>query len=250
MPDSAATWTEIPVAGRTCWCCEPPEPSPHGYVAIYLHSSRGERLSERPAVLAALAKRGLRVICPMTGPSWWVDRGGSDDADGPTAERLVIDNVTRLASERWGAEPPQLALVGVGMGGQGALRIAYKRPRMFPVVAAVAPTLDFHHRMADGDPVLRSLYRDVEQARQDTAILHVHPLNWVRHQWFCADSADYESWNAADRLRMKLASMGIPFECDLETTTAEDGGSYVDQMAEPAVDFLARALERERLRVV
>ena len=62
------------------------------------------------------------------------------------------------------------------------------------------------------------MYRDAEQARQDTATLHIHPLNWPRHQWFCCDPADYRWHDSADRLRMKLYSLGVPYECDLETT--------------------------------
>ena len=78
--------------------------------------------------------------------------------------------------------------------------------------------------MEAGDPTLAQLYRDSEQARQDTATLHIHPLNWPRHQWFVSDPADYLRHDGADRLRMKLYSLGVPYEADLETT---GGGRFV-----------------------
>ena len=61
------------------------------------------------------------------------------------------------------------------------------------------------------------MYRDAEDARQDSALLHIHPLNWPRNQFFCCDPTDYRWHDSADRLRMKLWSLGVPFECDLDT---------------------------------
>jgi hypothetical protein len=48
---------------------------------------------------------------------------------------------------------------------------------------------------------------------------------------------------------MKLSSLGVPFEADLETTAGGHGFGYYNQMAEKAVSFLVRGLEKERLRV-
>jgi hypothetical protein len=49
---------------------------------------------------------------------------------------------------------------------------------------------------------------------------------------------------------MKLWSLGVPFECDLETTGGGHSFQYASLMAERAVGFLADRLERERLRIV
>ena len=47
----------------------------------------------------------------------------------------------------------KLALLGVSMGGQGALRMAYKYPNIFPTVAAISPAIDFQKRIDEGvDP--------------------------------------------------------------------------------------------------
>jgi S-formylglutathione hydrolase FrmB len=135
------------------------------------------------------------------------------------------------------------------MGGQGALRFAYKYPNVFPVVAAIAPAIDYQTRMEEGDETLPLMYRDAEQARQDTALLHIHPLNWPRRQWFCCSPEDYRWHNSADRLRMKLASLGIPYECDLDSDGSH-GWTYYEQMAPAAMQFLFEGLESERKRIV
>jgi hypothetical protein len=49
---------------------------------------------------------------------------------------------------------------------------------------------------------------------------------------------------------MKLAALGIPFECDLETSAGGNGPAYDRQQAPKAVDFLVDRLEAESRRVV
>ena len=136
------------------------------------------------------------------------------------------------------------------MGGQGALRLAYKYPHLFPVVAALSPAIDYQMRFADGDEVLRQMYPSEEAVRQDTATLHVHPLNWPRHQFFCCDPADVGWFDSAERLQMKLASLGIPFERDLESSNGGHGFEYYNFMAERAIKFIVDSLERERMRIL
>jgi S-formylglutathione hydrolase FrmB len=105
-------------------------------------------------------------------------------------------------------------------------------------------------RYDEGDETIRQMYRDKEDARQDTALLHIHPLNWPRHQFFCCDPADYRWHQSADRLRMKLWSLGVPHEHDLTTTGGGHSFAYYSKMAPRAIGFLVERLERERLRVV
>lgn len=249
MPPSGR-WSTADVAGHPCHVYEPPVPSPHGYAVVYLHGVHLGQLSDHHRFGELFDGHGLRVICPVTARSWWTDRICEEFDRETTAERYLLDRVLPYVTERWGSRPPQLALLGTSMGGQGALRIAYTHPDTFPVVAALAPAIDFHLRLEEGiDETLPLMYADPEEARQDTALLHVHPLNWPRHQFFCCDPADDRWWESADRLRMKLASLGIPFDCDLETTVGGHGFAYYNHMAERAVEFIAERLEKERLRV-
>ena len=134
-------------------------------------------------------------------------------------------------------------------GRAGALRLAYKYPNTFPITAAFFPSIDYQIRIEEGDQLLSQMYRDAEDARQDTATLHIHPLNWPRHQFFCCDPIDYRWHDSADRLRMKLYSLGVPHECDLETSAGGHTWEYVEHMSKRAVEFVVERLEQERRRV-
>ena len=250
MSQTAAGWTEIVHGGHPCYIFEPDHPSDHGFVVIYLHGVQQDRLSDEPAFAQAFQRHGLRVVCPVTQRSWWSDRICPEFDANLSAEQFVCKHVIELIRQRWRSQPPRIALLGTSMGGQGALRLAYKYPDIFPTVAAISPAVDFQRCLVAGDPMLRQMYRDEEAARQDTATLHIHPLNWPRNQWFCCDPTDDDWFESSDRLRMKLFSLGVPHACDLETMGGGHGFTYYARMADAAVDFLAESLEKERLRVV
>jgi S-formylglutathione hydrolase FrmB len=185
----------------------------------------------------------------MTGRSWWSDRICLDFDPDITVEQYLLREIVPWLESEWQCTTPRIALMGASMGGQGALRLAYKHPNTFPIVAAFFPAIDYQIRLEEGDKILSQMYRDAEDARQDTATLHIHPLNWPRHQWFCCDPVDYRWHESAERLRSKLYSLGVPHTCDLQTTGGGHGWEYYERMAPAALRFIADALERERLRV-
>jgi len=242
-------WSEVHLAGHACDVYQPAVPNEHGYALVYLHGVHGARLIDHPSFTRQFDRHGLRVVCPRTGRSWWSDKICEEFDPRITAERYVLDVIVPYLAERFGASPPRVGLLGTSMGGQGALRLSFKHPRVFPVVAAISPAIDYQLRFHEGDETLPLMYRDAEAARQDTATLHVHPLNWPRHIWFCCDPTDMRWHESADKLRMKLGALGIPYQCDLETTGGGHGFEYYGRMVSTAVDFLVARLESERLRV-
>jgi pimeloyl-ACP methyl ester carboxylesterase len=243
-------WSEVTIAGHICHTYVPAAPSPHGFTVMYLHGLRLAQLADHPVFEQLFDQHGLRCIAPVTQRSWWTDRICLEFDPHISAERHVLDRVLPWLAENWNVRPPQIALLGTSMGGQGALRFAYKHPNVFPIVAAISPAVDYQWKMEqEGDATLAQMYDDPEQARQDTATLHIHPLNWPRHQWFACDPADYRWHESADKLRMKLYSLGVPYEADLETTGGGHSWEYYEHMADPAIRFIADRLERERLRV-
>lgn len=238
------------MAGHACRVYEPPVPNEHGYVVLYLHGVHLGNLRDHPPFVEQFDRHGLRVIGPVTQRSWWTDKICSEFDAEITAERFVLERVVPEIAARWRARPPQMALLGTSMGGQGALRFALKYPDTFPTVAAISPAIDYQLRWDEGDETLPQMYPDPEAARQDTATLHVHPLNWPRNIWFCCDPIDARWHASADRLHMKLSALGIPHEYELEVEAGGHGFVYYNHMAERAIDFLVERLERERLRVV
>lgn len=251
MERIAGIWSKIEVAGHPCDVFEPSTPNPHGFVVIYLHGVHLGRLDRNEAYSLEFARHGLPVICPITQRSWWTDRICREFDPSLTAKRHVLDNVLPYLAARWNSTPPKIALLGTSMGGQGALRFAFENPSLFPICAAVSPAIDFYKRYYDEDEeTIPEMYASPEAARQDTATLRVHPLNWSRNVWFCSDPTDERWHESAQKLHMKLYSLGILHECDLATSGGGHSWTYYDRMAPKAVGFLAESLERERLRIV
>lgn len=251
MTANLGNWFVEQVAGHRCDVFEPRRRNPHGYVVIYLHGVHLGKLNDKAEFVEQFEQRGLPVISPLTGRSWWTDRICPEFDAHLSAEEYVLTHILAYIQARWASAPPRIALLGTSMGGQGALRFSYKFPDLFPVVAAISPAVDYQVRLEDPeeDEPLGDMYDDPEEARQDTALLHIHPLNWPRHQFFCCDPHDTRWYDSADRLRMKLASLGVPFEADLDTSGGGHGFAYYGRMAEKAVTFLAKALEQERMRI-
>jgi len=244
-------WSRAQVAGHVVELYEPSTPSEHGYVLLYLHGVHLQSLSANAVYTGEFARLGLRVIAPQTGRSWWADRICPDFDPAITAERYVLDAVLPFVHERWGTTPPRVALLGTSMGGQGALRFSFKYPARFPIVAALAPAIDYQVRYYEEEEgTLAQMYDSPEAIRQETATLHVHPLNWPRNIWFCCDPADRRWHESTERLRSKLAAIGIPHDYDLETQAGGHSWTYYDHMAAKALGYIAERLERERLRVV
>ena len=256
-------WSTIMLAGHACEVYEPAQPAA-GRAVIYLHGVDERTLVDSPGLRDAIEAAGLPTLAPRTGRSWWLDRimPGFDRAVTP--ERFVVEQVRAEIEARFGVKPPGIALLGTGMGGQGALRIAYRHPTVFPVSAAIAPSIDFHCAMrecddrADGDyyDTLWETYGDVERARQDTAILHVHPLNWPRHHWFASDPSDFHWHDGAARLQSKLRALGIPHTAVLDSrgpvtghTRGDEHHEYENRVASDAIRFLVDALDQESRRL-
>ena len=247
---ASGTWTEELVGGHPCDVFIPAQRHKHGYVALYLHGVHLNRLNDKRPFVEQFERHGLVVVSPHTKRSWWTDRICTEFDCNISAQRHVLENVLPFIQQRFEVAPPRIGLFGTSMGGQGALRLAYKFPDQFPVVVAIAPAIDFHKRYIEGDETIPQMYPDPEAARQDTAILHVHPLNWPRHQFFCCDPIDERWWDSSDRLHMKLWSLGVPHEYDLETSAGGHGFDYYNHMAPKAIEFLVNRLEQERLRIV
>lgn len=249
-------WSVIDVAGHACEVFAPPDPTP-GKAVIYLHGVRERWLRESTGLRDAIEAASLPVIAPRTGRSWWLDRPMPGFDSGVTPEQYVVAAVRDEVHRRFGVASPGIALIGTSMGGQGALRIAYRHPAIFPIAAAIAPAIDFHLAMReagdrdDGElyDTLWQTYGDVERARQDTTILHVHPLNWPRHQCFASDPSDIHWRDGAERLHSKLVALGIPHTALLDPRGGGHSAVFYDAVAPEIVQFVLTALDAESRHV-
>jgi S-formylglutathione hydrolase FrmB len=151
------------------------------------------------------------------------------------------ESIIPFIESHWKISTPQIALLGVSMGGQGVLQLAYRYAREFPVVAAISPAVDFHQLYGHGLP-LDSMYASAEDARQETVVLNLHPLAWPRRQFFCCDPQDADWFQGCTRLAMKLSSSGIMYERDFETSAGGHSWDYFNHMAPAAIDHIAKGL--------
>lgn len=240
-------WREVMIGGRTADVLVPDGP-PAG-VAIFLHGYSGDRLSGSEAYVEALLRQSLLVVCPRGGRSWWLDRETPEFA-GTTPMAHVVNEVLPWVEAEAGVARPAVGLFGIGMGGQGALNTAYRHGRDFAVVAAVSPAIDFQLIHGRGT-ILDELFESPEAARQETAILHLHPLNWPEHQLILCDPRDPQWHVGAERLCSKLSSSGIPFRADLTTQAGATGWGwdYFDAQAQAVAEFLAASGRDVRARL-
>lgn len=240
-------WTTVTLAGRTADWFAPSQPRGRS-TAVFLHGYDGVTLRDNPAYTCELERRGLRVLCPQGPRCWWSDAvyPPFDPAVSPVA--FLIREIPAFLTEIDAGEPPNaLGVFGVEMGGQGALQLAYRRARLFPVVAAISPKVDFEEWHGHGTS-LDVIFPDRESARQATAILHIHPLDWPRHQLLLCDPADEYCRDGVLTLASKLSSSGIPFESDFHSTHGGYGWDYANAVAPKVVDFLAEHLQHSSPR--
>jgi len=240
-------WQSIEVCGKQCDVFEPMQASP--FVVLHLHGVGMETLAGNETWTELLESRGLRAMCPHGKRSWWTNRICTEFDEKLTAERHLLQNVLPFIAQRWGVEPPRIALTGISMGGQGALRLAMKNAAKFPVVAAVSAAIDFQNLYGQGTTI-DAMYVDKEAARQDTAPLYVHPLNWPRRMLFVIDPTDRQWMDGNQRLHEKLRALGIVYDHDFTTSAGGHSWQYFNHMAPRVTDFITRGLEAEQRRVL
>ncbi len=192
----------------------------------------------RAAVVLNREASSLLVAIPAV-RSWWIDRPDPRFPESASPLAFVGQSLAECMKARL-PETARIAILGVGLGGQGALQSAYRFPHLLPIVAAVAPAIDFH-RLYDSAPQLQSWFESSEQARQETATLRLHPLNWPPHQWFACARGDWR-FDGCERLASKLTSIGIPFEADL-VSSGPDPEAYVQSQIARALDFVVARLK-------
>jgi S-formylglutathione hydrolase len=205
---------------------------------LFLHGYDGATLRDNPVYTALLNKHALACICPLGPQCWWTDRvfPPFDPVFSPI--EFLAKNIPGYCQARWRMEPSQIGVCGVEMGGQGALQLVYRHARQFAVVAAISPIVDFESWHGHGT-TLDDMFPTREAARQATAILHIHPLDWPRRQLLLCDPADRYCFDGIMRLASKLSSSGVPFESDFEATHGGFGWNYANAMAPIAIGFLA-----------
>ena len=178
---------------------------------IYLHGVHSSRLIDSPVFT-----RGVRAT--------WTARDRADDrpqlVDGPD-----LPGVRRAAYGRAARAGQYRALDWRELGHQAAGNCASWAPAWAAKVRcgwpSSIPTFSRSWQRFRRPSIIRCDSRkgtkcctrcidDAEDVRQDTATLHVHPLNWPRNIWFCCDPIDHRWHESTERLRLEAGRLGNP----------------------------------------
>ena len=240
----AGHWEHVTIEGKSADVFVPDgNPLSPSYGVLFFHGHGRVTLKANEVYSQQFDAVNWPVVCPHGERSWWLDRVCSEFDSKLTPIRYLRDSVVPYFAERWGLAPPSIGLLGLSMGGQGALQFAYRFARDFPSVAAISPLIDFQNMYGQGLP-LDEMFESAEAARQQTVTLQLHPLNWPRNQFLACDPTDRQAYEGVERLASKLFSSGIPFESDFTTTDGGHDWTYFNRMAKPAVEFLRQHAPR------
>src|SRR5437868_10827657 len=125
-------WSTMTIGGKTADVYDPPSGRPR-FGVLHLHGYGLKTLHGETAFTRWFDAFNLACVCPHGQRSWWADRVCAEFDPAVTAERYLLDAVVPYFHERWKLAPRALAVQGICMGGQGALRLAFKHPDVFAV---------------------------------------------------------------------------------------------------------------------
>ena len=236
------TWSTIECAGKSVHVFVPETGTKPNGVVLFLHGYDGITLLDNAAYTQELEKQNLIGLCPVGQQCWWTDAIYEPFDALKSPVEFLAKNIPSFCQEHWQVEPPKIAVCGVEMGGQGALQLAYRHARQFPIVVAISPKVDFESWWGFGTS-LDTIFTDREAARQRTATLHLHPLNYPKHQLLLCDPTDSYCFDGLLTLASKLSSTGILFEQDFESSPGGYGWNYANAMAPRVIEFIASRLE-------
>jgi esterase/lipase superfamily enzyme len=239
-------WSQVEVGGKHAHVYDQPAPR---FGVLFLHGIGLETLCDAPPFVRMFDELNLVCVSPLGQRCWWGDRVCAEFDAALTPERHLLNNVLPYFKERWNLAPRSIGLLGISMGGQGALRLAFKHPQLFPVVAGISSALDYHDLYGQGT-TLDAMYDSKEQCRQDTALMHVPPYNAPPHIYFCIDPADTLWYRGNDRLHEKMTALGVEHTADLSTQAGGHSWDYFNRMAEPALRFVHAGLDQESRRLL
>jgi S-formylglutathione hydrolase len=240
-------WSQVEIAGKLADVYEPLGGRPR-FGVLYLHGVGLTTLRDNSAFTPLFEESCLACVCPYGQRSWWTDRRCDEFDLALSPEKHLLQNILPYFLKRWGLGDRAVVLLGTGMGGQGALRLAFKHPERFAAVAGIASVVDYYDLYGQGSP-LDGMYDSKEQCRQDTAPLHLHPVDYPAHIFFCIDPKD--PWfRGNDRLHEKMTALGVPHQIDLTTRAGGHSWEYFNHMADRAVRFLVAGLQLESRRLI
>jgi S-formylglutathione hydrolase len=239
-------WQTESIAGRSADVFTPAD-RPR-FVVVFLADLDGVTFKDQSAWTALLSSNQMACVCTAGAEGWYASRLCPTFDAAKSAESYLLDDVLPWTKQRFAIPAAAIALVGVGVGGQGALRLGFKHPSRFRTVVSLAGAID-HYELYGSGTGLDVMYPTREHCRQDGVMLHVHPSNWPPNVWFACDP-DSPWLRGNDRLHEKLMALGVPHTFDFSTRVCGHSWTYYDALAPTLMRFVVEGLEKEARRLL
>jgi putative tributyrin esterase len=112
---------------------------------VYLLHGGGSDFREwsNDSDVARFAEKGLILVMPGGESSYYTN---SVDRPKDKFEDYVVKDLIADVEERFPVDPSRRAIVGVSMGGFGAIKLALKYPALYEFVGALSPAVDVPSR--------------------------------------------------------------------------------------------------------
>ena len=231
------SWSLVDISGKPADVYVPSASTMPVGVVLFLHGYDGVTLKDNPAYTQQLDKNNLACVCPHGPQCWWTDVIYPPFDEQANPIEYLAEQIPAYVQRTWQLESHRIAVTGFEMGGQGALQLAYRHARRFSTVVAISPKIDFETWWGHGT-TLDELFADREAARQRTATLQLHPLNYPKHQLLLCDPTDPYCLDGVITLTSKLSSTGILFDQDFESRHGGFGWNYVNAMAPKVIAYI------------
>lgn len=113
-------------------------------VVYLLHGGGGDfREWSNDSDVASFAAKGLILVMPEGESSYYTN---SVDHPHDRFEDYVVTDLISDVEARFPADPSRRAIVGISMGGFGAIKLALKHPGLYKFVGALSPAIDVPSR--------------------------------------------------------------------------------------------------------
>ena len=194
-------------------------------LVLLLHGGNGSRdlLSQmRPAIERAWEEERLApavVVTPSCRRSFYMNfRDGSE-----RWEDAVLGPIVEEGRRAFGAadDPAATAVVGISMGGMGALRMAFKHPDRFAAVAALEPGIE--PALSFGEIELEDRFW-----RDDALFEQIYGAPVDEEYWAANNPANIV---VADAARLRESGLAISIECgDLDSFGLHRGTEFLHRV--------------------
>jgi enterochelin esterase-like enzyme len=200
----------------------------HGYGANHTDALAG--MTPAQALALHVGDRSLAPMALVTvdgGRGYWHAHRGDD----PMA--MVVDELIPLCRAQGLGRPPQpIGIMGISMGGYGALLMAEKHPHLFAAVAAISPAVWTSYVQASGaDP---GAYASASDFAANDAVTHAGALSGTPVRVASGLSDPFHPGVVA--LAKALPGGSVDFSKGCHT------GQFFEAQEPPSLAFLARHL--------